>query len=331
MTRVSEHEEIPEDRLHAALGEQVEHLTIGASPVSAVLRDGGALRVRRRLAVTSGVATLAVLPVAAVAVFGLGGTGSGGEQVRAGATGSGAGQVQTGTARTSPDQAKVAGTATTKPTQSTPATKLLPARTGTHVNRDADHVALPNPLDDYRVVATGTLGSQHWRLVRDRFVVETGAQPSSPGAPNNHLPQSKQRQAGTDSCESLGLQWGDGQVGAYPDFAPVMTCGTYDQVYGDGTLVMNAADEVGKFGTTLTEMFGRVDAARVATVTLSIGDRSTAPEPVYHENGQSYGYYVFLVDRSVNDGDNGYKLTLRDSAGNVVDTVNRPDMPPPSG
>lgn len=335
MTHVSEHGDIPEGRLHAALGEQVEHLTIGASPVSAVLRDGGALRVRRRLAVTSGVAALAVLPVAAVTVFGAGGAGSGGEQVHAGGTtGFGAGQLQAAsTAGTTSAQAQAVGTPTTKPTQSTQPTKptkLLPAPTGTHVNRDADHVASPNPFDDYQVVATGALGSQHWRLVRDRFVIKTGENPSDPGAPNNHLPQSKQHQAGTDSCEALGLQWGDGPVGAYPDFEPVTTCATYDMVYGDGTLIMNASNEVGKFGTTLTELAGRVDATKVATVTLTIGDRSTAPEPIYHASGQGYGYYVFLVDRSINNGDNGYTLTLRDSAGHVVDTIAQSGMTPPA-
>ena len=74
-----EHEE-----LHDALGDQVEHLEIAPSPIAEVMKAGTALRARRRMALVSGVATLAVLPVAAVAVF----AGSGGGE-RAGLFGTG--------------------------------------------------------------------------------------------------------------------------------------------------------------------------------------------------------------------------------------------------
>ena len=57
------------DELHGALNAEVTQLVIGASPIADVMRAGAVRRTRRRVAVTSGVAALAVLPVAAVAVF----------------------------------------------------------------------------------------------------------------------------------------------------------------------------------------------------------------------------------------------------------------------
>ena len=69
MNHGSEHDE----RLQRVFADEVEELTIGPSPVAAVMRDGAGLRTRRRLGVVSGVAALAVLPVAAVAAFSGGG------------------------------------------------------------------------------------------------------------------------------------------------------------------------------------------------------------------------------------------------------------------
>jgi hypothetical protein len=61
--------------LAEAFSDLVDAVTIGPSPMAAVMRDGRSLRHRRRAGVVAGMATLAVVPVAAVAAFGVTGSG----------------------------------------------------------------------------------------------------------------------------------------------------------------------------------------------------------------------------------------------------------------
>ena len=181
----SEHDDLYQ-ALHNAIGAEVADLEIGATPVGAVMKAGNALRTKRRLTTVSGVAALAVLPVAAVAVF-AGGTG--------GAGGSGGnsklGPVQAG----GTNHGKGPTTPTTPPMTTTPLADLIPSPTVTPPPRGIGVLyANPNPDDAYTVIAGGTIGGQHWRLVRDLFVAPVYVSPG-PG-PTNHLPMSQRGRAG---------------------------------------------------------------------------------------------------------------------------------------
>ncbi|MFL6110892.1 MAG: hypothetical protein ACJ786_06020 [Catenulispora sp.] len=286
------HEETLED-LHDALGDQVEYLEIGPSPIAEVMKDGRALRARRRMALVSGVAALAVLPVAAVAVFGGGGGGS-----RATVASLGNGAARTG------------GTGWPSPT---PGSTAVPDRTGGPTSAAKPRTLLsspavtlskpteygtpspPNARDDIKVLADGTFGGQHWRLVRDRFVVaQASADNASPGF-DDHLPLSQRGRAGTYTCEFTGLQWGDRSAGTTPDFNSGGMCGPDNQAIGYSEIVARPSLST-LTGTdfAVADLVGRVDATKVATVTITVGDAISSPEPVYTVDGERIGYYVFF-------------------------------------
>lgn len=283
-----EHEE-----LHDALGDQVEHLEIAPSPIAEVMKAGTALRARRRMALVSGVATLAVLPVAAVAVF----AGSGGGE-RAGLFGTG--RAKPGSSgrpnpafetRASPGRTAVP---TSEPAAGSKSLTPLPSVTTTLPKPSATRADPPSTNDDIRVLADGVFGGQHWRLVRDVFVIAVAEAASTGPGFGNHLPLSRRGQAGTYTCEFTGFQWGDRPAGTTPDLNAGGTCGLDGQPGYPGVVNGPSWSTLAGTNSSIVEMVGQVDATKVATVTITVDDAISSPEPVHTVAGERVGYYVFF-------------------------------------
>ena len=303
--------------LHNALGAEVADLEIGATPVGAVLKAGDALRTKRRLTTVSGVAALAVLPVAAVAIF-AGGTGGTGGAGGAGGT-SKPGPVEAG--GTNHGKGLTAPTApTTLPITAIPPADLIPSPTVTLPPEGVGLVyANPNPDDTYTVVASGTIGGQHWRLVRDVFVAP-GYVAAGPG-PNNHLPMSQRGRAGTQACDFTGLQWGDRPPGTLPDFGAGGGCNPAAD--GDVERITSPMMDASGSATPTKEMpvsyfSGRVDSSKITSVAVTIGSKSTTRQPIYPVPGEGDGYYVVFVPPLTFQDEESMGVTGYDAAGHVV-------------
>ena len=302
--------------LHDAFGAEVADLEIGATPVGAVMKAGDALRTKRRLTTVSGVAALAVLPVAAVAIF-AGGTGAAGGTggnsklgpVEAGGTSHGKGP----TAPTAPN------TPTILPMTTTPLADLIPSPTVTLPALGVGVLsATPNPDDTYTVVADGTIGGQHWRLVRDLFIASVYAAPS-PGQAN-HLPMSQRGRAGTQACDFTGLQWGDRPPGTLPDFAAGGGCNPAAD--GDVERITSPMMDASRSGipasVPLSYFTGRVDSSKITSVAVTIGSRSTTRQPVYPVPGEGDGYYVVFVPPLTFQDEESMVITGYDADGHAV-------------
>lgn len=315
MTDETEHEDSTAS-LHEAFGAEVADLDIGATPVGAVMRGGAALRARRRLTAVSGVAALAVLPVAAFAIFSGGSrpVDSAGKQRGGSVTSTGTGTSNGGSTVGSP--------ATSSPAFAVP-TALLAAPTVTLPPLGQRPVIDgPNPRDDYTVVAAGTFGGQHWRLVRDLFVV-TDDVASGPDE-KNHLPMSQRGKAGTDTCDFTGLQWGDRAPGTVPDFTGGGTC--VPAARGDIERITSPL-MAGSHGTPTSEVpvtyfLGRVDVSKITSVTVTIGARSTSRQPVYTVPGEAGGYYVVFVPPLTFQDERSMFITGYDAGGQAVAQLN---------
>ncbi|MEY9855373.1 hypothetical protein ABH935_000972 [Catenulispora sp. GAS73] len=287
--------------LHDAFGAEVADLDIGATPVGAVMRGGAALRTRRRLTAVSGVAALAVLPVAAVTIFaGGGGAGAGPGTLKSAAN----------TNSTGPGQAESSAPAVTKtPTQSPSTSIILPQLTRS--------IGAPNPNDLVTVVASGTIDGKQWRLVRDLFVVSK-SQSMMLGL-GSHLPISEKGKAGTATCDYTGLQWGSNPPGSQPDFDSGGQCGG-DVESQRGPLSSGMVSH--SSGLALWSFIGRVDSAKVASASLTIGDLTTAPQSIVPVPGENDGYYVVLLPALSDQDQQAMKYyTTYDATGHVVDHV----------
>lgn len=317
MRHESEHEETFDNRdtlhaaLHAAFGAEVADLDVGTTPVGAVMKGGTALRARRRLTAVSGVAALAVLPVAAVAIF------SGGSRpVDSAVKGAGIGAAGRSTT--------VGRGPAVLPEMFAVPTALIPSPTVTLSPQGRWlQFTVPNPRDTYTVVAGGTFGGQHWRLVRDVFVVPED-EASTVGA-KNHLPPSQRGEAGTSTCDFTGLQWGDRPAGTLPDF--VSGGGACDPA-AQGDVERITAPLMGESQFTPTSempmsyFVGRVDASTITSVTVTVGARSTSRQPVYTVPGESGGYYVVFVPPLTFQDERSIFITGYDAGGQIVTQMN---------
>ena len=294
----------PYTDLHDAFGAEVADLDIGATPAGAVMKGGTALRTRRRLTAASGVAALAVLPVAAVTIF-AGGTGAG---AGPGTLKSGAGNNSTGHS-----QAESSAPAVTETPTSTPSpTFILPQLT------HGASTSAPNTTDAYTVVASGIIEGKHWRLVRDVFVVAK-SQPLMSGL-GNHLPISEKGKADTVTCDDTGLQWGTNPPGTKPDFGAGGQCGG-DVESIRGPLSSGMVNEQFS-GLPLWSLIGRVDTAKVASVSVTIGDHTTARQSISAVAGENDGYYVVLLPALSEQDQQAMKYyTTYDAGGHVVDHI----------
>ena len=323
MSHESEHEDMHDQHsLHDALDAEVAGLEIGATPVAAVLAGGTALRTRRRLTAVSGVAALAVLPVAAVAIFaGRAGSGTG-----TGGTANGAVKFfdgnhegnHAGTSKPTTANDPTVPVVPEVPTARVPSPTLtLPPQGRGLIYED------PVANDSYTVLAGGTIGGQHWRLVRDLFVVPSYANPGLGGT--NHLPMSQRGKAGTQACDFTGLQWGDRPAGTLPDFGAGGGCNP--AVDGDIERVTAPLMGAATSGTPtrdlpLSYFYGRVDASKVASVTVTIGSRSTSPQTIYTVPGETDGYYVVFVPPLTFQDEQYMVITAYDAGGKAVGHLN---------
>lgn len=280
--------------LHGALGAEVAELVIGSTPTADVMRDGRVRRIRRRVAVTCGMATLAVLPVAAVAAF----AGTGGTK---------------GVAATAAPSPK---TTSANP----PPIVVSPPKPG-QLNP-----ALPN--DSIVVLASGTADGKQWRLVRDRYVV-AGPEPTSVmGDPSSrpHLPYAANwDKPGTIECDFTGVQWGGGAPGGRNGGGG---CNPTD----DGSVARLIGRFQGGGGTTYplspSTVEGRIDGTDVAYLTVDIDGVNSGKQPVIQVLGEKNDYYMVLMPKAAAY----YKLmtiTLYDAHGKVIESEMRAGMSGP--
>jgi hypothetical protein len=317
MSDESEHDDLNQ-ALHNAFGAEVADLEIGATPVGAVMKAGDALRTKRRLTTVSGVAALAVLPVAAVAIF-AGGTGTGAAEAGGGTHGNGT-RTETGkggagsTPTTSKPGATTPRSVTQSPSPSSKPTIILP-----QLSIDANTIA-PNPNDVYTVVASGTKYGAPWRLVRDQYVVtKTGNLPTYAMGP--HLPYSQKGGANTVTCVFVGLQWGERPAGTQPDFDAGGTC-QEDPDTINGPITIGSAGLPGNPGVALWAFIGRVaDTTKVASVSVTIPAETTPRQPVTAVAGERDGYYVVFLPPLTETDNLNKSYTTYDHAGHVVDHV----------
>ncbi|MEY9935542.1 hypothetical protein ABH926_010224 [Catenulispora sp. GP43] len=282
--------------LHGAFDEEVSGLVIGASPIADVMRDGAVRRTRRRLAVTSGVAALAVLPVASLAVF------AGGHPAKGAAV----------SAASSPTSK--AKDAANPPPIVVPTPLPGPGK---------GNPALPN--DSVVVLASGTQDGQHWRLVRDRYVV-AGPEPANVmGDPSSrpHLPYAANwGKHGTIECDFTGLQWGDGAPGDHTGgFLAGGGCNPTD----DGSITRM----LGRFASsslpgsnpvnTPAYMEGRIDGTDVAYMSVDLDGWTSGKQPVIEVPGEQNDYYVVMVPQSALAYKNA-DITVYDAHGRVLGT-----------
>ncbi|NUP50136.1 MAG: hypothetical protein HOW97_22920 [Catenulispora sp.] len=291
--------------LNEAFDAEVAELSIGDAPIGAMMKNGAGLRTRRRLATVSGAAALAVLPVAAVALYS-GGAGTDD------AAGKGGGSTPTKPHSTS--------TIPTTPTggKTTPE-PLLSSPTDALSKVDVGKASPPNPLDDIQVIASGTMGGQQWRLVRDRFVMKADGVPSTSSV---HLPQSQLGRPGTVSCNFTGVQWGDRPPGTTPDLHAGGDCGPGNAVFTDVPDKFReiGADRVmnGSPGAVIP-FFGNLNATKITSVKITLDGRTTASQPVYVLPGEKVGYYVVFLDYKPH-WDPDATVTGYDAQGHVVGT-----------
>lgn len=309
MSEESEHDNIYED-LHHAFGAEVADLDIGATPAGAVMASGAALRVRRRLTAVSGVAALAVLPVAAVAIFSGGGgaNGNGGTEAAAKFTGTRSSAAHTPSApggMTRPESAKT-------PTPST--TAVLPQQTlgGT--------TTAPDSHDVITVVGTGVTEGHPWRLVRDEYVVAEGQglQDGRLLVDQPHLPISRLGSAGTGVCVFIGVQWGDQPAGTQPDFNAAGQCSTQ---HAPVTGPLSLGPTYGPVNSDRTQwvLIGQVDdTSKVAKVSVSSAHGTTAPQAVFPVPGERDGYYAVFLPSLTEDAQHRLTITTYDTGGHVV-------------
>ncbi|ACU69712.1 hypothetical protein Caci_0777 [Catenulispora acidiphila DSM 44928] len=313
----SEHEELhgdphpdPDSDLHGAFDAELATLRIGTSPIADVMRDGAIRRTRRRVAVSTGVAALAVLPVAAVAIF------SGG-----------------------------AGAKATKPTAIRPASTLTPTSTSTptaqKTSANPPPIVAPTPLpgpgklnpafpnDSIAVLANGTQDGKHWRLIRDRYVV-AGPEPANVmGDPSSrpHLPYAPNwDKPGTIECDFTGIQWGDDAPGARPAFGAGGGCNPTD----DGSIIrlIGRFDGGGNVGDPDYPLYteGRIDGTNAAYMTVDIDGWSSGKQPVIQVPGEQNDYYVVMVPTAVGQH---YKLmttTVYDAQGHSLGAQKTPGL-----
>jgi hypothetical protein len=307
----SSHEN-PYTDLHDAFGAEVADLEIGATPVGAVLKGGTSLRTRRRLTAVSGVAALAVLPVAAVTLF-AGGTGAGPgpgpgpTTVDAGLRNQSNGSPD-GSNHNQVEPPDPAGTGTPTPGS----TFILPQLT------PGQNTRAPNTTDAYTVVAGGTVDGKHWRLVRDLFVVPDNL--PFPSGLGSHLPISEKGKSGTTTCDYTGLQWGGNPPGTQPDFDAGGQCSA--DVESERGPLSSGMVSAKAGGLSLWSLIGRVDSTKVATVSVTIGAHTTARQPISPVPGENDGYYVvFLPALSDQDQQAMKYFTTYDAGGHVVEHV----------
>lgn len=303
MSNESEHDDLNED-LRRAFGAEVADLGIGATPVGAVMKAGDALRTKRRLTAVSGVAALAVLPVAAVAIF-AGGTESGAAEAGGGTHGNG----------TPTPAATTPRSVSQSPSPGPSPTAILPQLTS------SGNTVAPNPADVYTVVTSGIQYGVRWRLVRDQYVVaKTGTFPSY-YVDGPHLPYSQKGGANMVTCVFVGLQWGERPVGTQPDFNAGGTCQN-DPESVNGPITISAADPPGNPDGAPWVLIGRVpDTAKIASVSVTIPAETTPRQPVKTVAGEHDGYYVvFLPPLTVTDNQN-LSYTTYDAGGHVVDHI----------
>ena len=171
----------------------------------------------------------------------------------------------------------------------------------------------------YTIVASGTLGGQHWRLVRDLFVLPVYASPDIGGT--NHLPMSHRGERGTQACDFTGLQWGDRPAGTLPDFNAGGVCNP--AVDGDVERVSGALMGATNSGTPSADMpvsyfLGRVDATKVAEVAVVIQGVSTSRQHVSRVPGETDGYYVIFVPPLTFQQEQSVVITAYAADGNVA-------------
>lgn len=307
MNHVSEH-----DDLYTAFGHQVAGLEIGPSPIAAVMRDGAALRTRRRAALVSGVATLAIVPVAAFAVF-AGGPG---------------GSDTPGAVPSSASSPKPADTSNPKPTgapgtaSSSGQRKTLPTPDVTMPAIPTSQSFAPDPHDEIKVLASGTYGGQHWRLIRQRFVVGPGKGEFVGAAGIDHLPLSQAGRNGDETCVFSGMQWGDRPPGTGPEYDAGGGCGD-DKDMNTVAGLLGPTDMVippGGFGKVST-ISGCVQYPAVVSVTVTLDDRVSTPVQVTPVAGEPIGCYALFVDPRAQSTKQSVVLTGYDGQGHTVTTL----------
>ncbi|MBS2539943.1 hypothetical protein KGQ20_45100 [Catenulispora sp. NF23] len=289
-------------RLHAVFGAEVAELDIGVTPVDVVMRSGEALRTKRRLAAVSGVAALAVLPVAAVTIFSGGGADGGSGTSNAAGRNQGSGP-STGAGSAARNVAK---TPTSSPTITLPQDTL------------GANTTPPDPDDVVTVVTGGTIDGRVWRLVRDQFVVAQNVGLAVKSA--TRLPMAKQGDADTLTCDFIGLQWGGRPPGTQPDYDGGGQCSP-QEMNATGPLSSGSVSAQAS-GLALWAYIGRADTSRVASVSVTIGTQTSVRQPVVPLPGEHYGYYVIFVP-SLTDQQKQQpqSVTNYDSHGNVVGSV----------
>ena len=290
----SEHDETQElHQLHEAFGVAVEGLVIGSSPVADVMRDGAVRRTRRRLALTSGVAALAVLPVAAAAVV-----AGGHREAKGGAVSAATSPTSSGVHHPPPI---VVPTPLPAPGQLNP--------------------ALPN--DSIVVLADGKLNGKHWRLVRDRYVV-AGPEPANVmGDPSQrpHLPYAANwDKPGTIECDFTGIQWGDGAPADHSaGFLAGGGCNPTDDGSIAGIVTRFAGGTIPDGGSEPQYVEGRIDGQDAAYITVSIDGWDSGTQPVIEVPGERNDYYVVLVPHTAFPFKN-LDVAVYDAHGRVLGT-----------
>lgn len=285
--------------LHDAFGAEVATLEVDLSPLAEVMRDGAALRTKRRLAVVSGVTALVVLPVAAVA-FGAG-------------AGRRTGAGPDGFAPSPPRTSAKPPTMRALPPPPVTATLVPPGR-------NAD---LPN--DDIQVLADGTFHGQHWRLVRDRFVVEgpEGGSVMDDPSQRPHLPYpANWGKHGTIECDFTGIQWGDQPAGSGPggggscnptDDGPID--GLHGLFSGVSGPVFTPTSDGTRPALTLA---GRIDGTDAAWVTVTVDGVVSEKAPVIVVPGEKNDYYVIMMPAYAKHGAMTLTTTVYDAAGDSL-------------
>jgi hypothetical protein len=175
----------------------------------------------------------------------------------------------------------------------------------------------PNPVDDIKVLADGTFGGQHWRLVRDRFVTGDGG--ATGAGTLDHLPMSQMGRAGVESCEFTGMQWGDRAPGTLPDFDAGGNCGPGDifSPTSGGITSLGQSTPEGE-ASSVTTVSGSLNARKIVSVTLSSEGQTSGRQPVIALPGDSMGYFVFFVKPWTRDHHPTFTVSGYDAQGQVV-------------
>jgi hypothetical protein len=132
---------------------------------------------------------------------------------------------------------------------------------------------------------------------------------------------SQRGRPGTQTCDFTGMQWGDRPTGTLPDFNAGGVCNP--AVNGDiervsGPLMNGYGGSPPTRDMPVSYFTGRVDASKVATVTIAIGARSTTRQPIFKVPGETDGYYVVFVPPLTFQDEQSVLLTAYDAGGHVV-------------